>query len=404
MIGFFIQKPSEPPAQLFTDLSEAIASVTATKKLYVSADLVQDGLITKTDLWVQLPGQITAICKYPNTDKNRPTVWKFHLTQYGMLAVDPLRQWYLRRNTSGAKEQKALYDEFLSEIPPPTTILASPGQAITLFTQIIKGFPQWKRSMDHDRIVWKGTGKVAYATLQFSKKSKRIIGFSEKLPLKDGKVAQVGWSFVYHDWKKPPEITAPAHYIRTGTVTLAHPYPNYGKGLATELARRSVDFYDAHHDLKILASPGKTPVMIVALQGELEVVSDQQSWAYRGGSLTWKDKGGENSTAKIPLGQLPDALQSRGLPNSRLISTLLGGHNFAIRSFLPNYEGKVVGSIVLEGTKVDLVQLRGPAVQVLISVEEQTGFIREIESTTYDRSGTPLSKIDEKFQLLGTKM
>lgn len=403
MIFFHFQKPAPPPSQLFTDISRSIASVSAAKKLYVTANLNQDGQTTQSDVWIQLPGQITAICKYPNTNKNRPTTWKMHLSHDGFLAVDPVRQWFLRRSTGSAKARKDLYNEFLSEIPPPAVIVSSPGQAVNLFTDILKGFPIWKRSTTSGRIVWEGSSKIASARLEFSPVSKRLLRFSETLPLKNGTSAQAEWKFVYHAWQSPPSIQAPAHFIPTGVISLAPPYPNYGSGQASELAKRSVDFYDTHHDLRILASPGANPVMIVATHGEMNVISDTKNWSYQNGQLTWNVKGGSNTTTKIPLGKLPEALAKNDLPNSRLIITLAGGHNFAIRTFLANYEGKVVGSIVLEGKKIDLVQLRGPAVQVLISVEEQTGFIREVESTTYDRTGSPLSKIDERFQLLGDK-
>ncbi len=391
-----------PPAKLVTSISTSIALLTKSKKTYVTADLVANNTVARAEIWIKFPAQVYAICSYPESSKNRPDTWKFHLSKYGLLAVDPVRQWYWRSLSPSLKAQKTLYNQFITDLPPPARIIVSPGSALTLFDQVLKLNSGWKSVVTSTNLVWTGTSKVGNVTLSFDRKTKLLHEFTERLQLKSGKFDVAQWQFHYHKWVNPADLVAPSNFISTGLFSVAAAYPNYGIGKASELAKRSVQFYDHHHNIEIQSITASNNFTVTMTNGNIQVQGQGYSWTFGHGYFGCK-VGTKATKQPLALEQLPEELLKRNLPVTRLILTLVSGHNFAERSFLAGYEGQLVGQLQLDGRKVDLVQLRGPAVQVMLSVDDATGFIDELESTTYDSEGKPLSKQDIRFKLLSPK-
>lgn len=320
--------------------------------------------------------------------------WAYELKNNHLFAYDLNRGAYARRLLgSSGNALVRLASALEGMLPEPAQYVVDPRSLGSFFDRL-QGVTTWKSTTSHATRAWVHKSKNGSLRIGFDTRTGRFIDWDLT-----GSGARIHWTFRYSPASRAPVVTAPAGAVEINELRQPPTAPAYPDHQAAEVVKRSIGFYERALRLRVTVKKDGAKYRVDRIGSSVSQVSAKSRWRYASGHLEVY-VGGKLYAGKCRTLHVPTVLATLGAEVEPIALDFLNDTNFAARAAGPDYAATVIGTMLLRGSKLTLLQLSNSAVKLALSLDDR-GFIREMDSTSFG-GGDRLADTTVAFELSKT--
>jgi len=311
--------------------------------------------------------------------------WACEVHGQTLRAYDSKRRAYIEQTFAQPLPAAAgLVAQFGTMIPDAIQRFMSPDELDRFFARFVtlKG---WHRTMSGDAVTWKYKNASGAVRFSFARGSGHLT---------DWQISGAGktsWKFEYPALESVPPLKIPVDAVLVASFRLPPARPKIADAGARHAVYNCFDAYEKAFRFHSTVTVDGAATEIWRDGGMVEEVGVSGGWRWSRGTLTLWPKAGGVLSGETRLSRVRSYLAQFHIDAEPLALSILNDDNYAGTLFTPDYDVRLVGSELIEGEPLTLLQLSGPAVRIDLTVDAK-GFIRHIDSNAYDNTGKRMSE------------